>query len=311
MLSILRREISGYFDSLMGFGVIGAFVVVMMLLSLMLDPFGGGGNWFERGELSMRTFFGVFPWVAAVVIPAVSMRLWSEDRRQGTFEMLMTLPIATWKVASAKYLAGVAFFVLMLCGTLFYPVMLLNFGTPDWGPIVGGYIACLLLGMAFIAIGMFVSGLTENQALSFFVTMMMCLGLVGIGELRGEIGTLARSNPQAALIHIISVPLIGIALLTAAVTKDRGMAVFSGILALVANAGVYLISTVEASGDEVLAATPMGEGVIASLTQISVLAHFKEIQRGVLNTEGLMFFITLIVLFVLLNVWSLESRRYN
>ncbi|MHC4841417.1 MAG: ABC-2 transporter permease [Planctomycetota bacterium] len=311
MLSIFRREVSGYFDSLMGFGVIGAFVTIMMLLSVMLDPFGGGGNWFERGELSMRTFFGVFPWVAAVVIPAVSMRLWSEDKRQGTFEMLMTLPIPTWKVAGAKYLAGVAFFMLMLFGTLFYPVMLMYFGTPDWGPIFGGYVACMLLGMAFIAIGMFVSGLTENQALSFFLAMMLCLTLVGMGELRGDVGELARERPQAALVHLVSVPLVGLALLTAAVTRDRSMATFSGVLALVANAGVYLFEKVEPKGDEVLQKNVVTDGVAAALSQISVLAHFKEIQRGVLNTEGLMFFISLIVLFVMLNVWSLESRRYN
>ncbi|MCF6227129.1 MAG: ABC-2 transporter permease [Planctomycetes bacterium] len=311
MFSILRREISGYFDSMMGFGVIGAFVTIMMLLSVMLDPFGGGGNWFDRGELSMRTFFGIFPWVAAVVIPAVSMRLWSDDKRQGTFEMLMTLPIPTWKVATAKYFAGVAFFVLMLCGTLFYPVMLMYFGTPDWGPIIGGYIACLLLGMAFIAIGMFVSGLTENQALSFFLAMMLCLALVGMGELRGELGTLARENTQAAIVHVVSVPLIALAMLTAAVTKDRGMAVFSGIVAVLANAGIYLVDAPKPVAGQVLEANIYSEGVIATLSQVSVLAHFNEIQRGVMNTEGLMFFVTLIVLFVLLNVWSLESRRYN
>src|SRR5690606_10985243 len=109
MLSIFRRERKGYFDSSMGCGIIGAFVVVMMLLSVMLDPLGGGGDWFARGELSMRAFFTVFPWVAAVVVPAVSMRLWSEDRRQATFEMLMTLPIPTWRVALGKYFAGVVF----------------------------------------------------------------------------------------------------------------------------------------------------------------------------------------------------------
>ena len=179
MGTIFRRELKGYFDSPMGFGIIGAFVVVIMLLSVLLDPAGSGGNWFERGELSMRTFFGIFPWVAAVVVPAVSMRLWSEDRRQATFELLMTLPIPTWRIALGKYFAGLVFLVCMLLATAAFPLMLMYFGSPDWGPVFGGYIACFLLGAAFVAVGLFVSGLTENQALSFFLAMLICLGIIG------------------------------------------------------------------------------------------------------------------------------------
>jgi ABC-2 type transport system permease protein len=304
------RELKGYFDSLMGFGIIGAFVVVMMLLSVLLDPLGGGGDWFARGELSMRTFFGTFPWVAAVVIPAVSMRLWAEDRRQATFEMLMTLPIPTWKIALGKYFAGVTFLTAMLAGTVVLPLMLSQFGQPDWGPVFGGYLACFLLGAAFVAVGLFVSGLTENQALAFFLAMLMCLGIVGLGELRGLLGELARSNPEVALVFLISIPIVAIGLLAAAAGRDKTIGATVVVMAVIGDLAAYAFRAQPAEG-VTRATTPAGEAVVAALAQIAVLDHFREIERGVINTNGLVFFAGLVVFFVFLNVWALESRRYS
>lgn len=311
MIAIFRRELRGYFDSLMGVGIIGAFVVLMMLLSLLLDPMGQGGDWFKRGELSMRTFFGIFPWVAAVVVPAVSMRLWAEDRRQATFEMLMTLPIPTWQVALGKYLAGLTFLAAMLAGTLAFPLMLANFGQPDWGPVFGGYIACFLLGAAFLAVGLFLSGLTENQALAFFAAMLICLGLVGLGEMRGFLGELARSRPNAAMVHVVTVPIIGLMLLAASVGRDKAVGAAAIAMGLVVNSAVYLWEEAPVAADKVRVLSPQGEAVVAAMGQVSVLDHFREIERGVVYTNGLVFFASLVVLFVLLNVWSLESRRHS
>jgi ABC-type transport system involved in multi-copper enzyme maturation permease subunit len=309
---IFLRELKGYFDGPMGFGIIGAFVVIIMLLSVLLDPLGGGGDWFARGELSMRTFFGIFPWVAAVVVPAVSMRLWSEDRRQATFELLMTLPIATWRIALGKYFAGLVFLAAMLAGTLAFPLMLGQFGSPDWGPIFGGYIACFLLGAAFVAVGLFVSGLTENQALAFFLAMLVCLGIVGVGELRELLSEVARSNPQAAIIHLLSVPLVGLGVLAAIVGRDRALGLVVVALGFVLNVGAHALGTgAKIEEGATIQPTAAGEALVAALAQISVLEHFREIERGVVNTNALVFFTGYVVLFVVLNVWSLESRRYS
>jgi ABC-2 type transport system permease protein len=309
--AILRREFNSFFGSLVGFGIIGAFVVIMGLLSLLLDPMGGGGDWFKRGELTMRTFFGIFPWVAAVVLPAVSMRLWAEDRRQATFELLMTLPLPTWKVALGKYLAAVAFFGVMLLATFAWALMLLKFGRPDWGPVAGGYIACFLLGAAFLAIGTFVSGLTDNQALAFFLSMLICLGVVGMGELRPIVGDLARNEPLAAITHAIAMPLFLLAVLAAAVGRDRSLGAGAVVSGVIVNGGVYLISTEQWSENTMLDLRAKADMVVAGFAQASVLDHFKEIERGVVNTNGLVFFASLIVMFVVLNVMSLESRRYG
>ena len=312
MYAVFSRELRAYFDGPMGYGIIGAFIVVIMLLSVLLDPTGGGGDWFARGELSMRTFFGIFPWVAAVVVPAVSMRLWSEDRRQATFEMLMTLPIPTWRIALGKYFAGVLFLGAMLASTFVFPVMLLVFGDPDWGPVFGGYIACLLLGAAFVGVGLFVSGLTENQALAFFLAMLMCLGIVGVGELRGLLGDMARDNPQAAMIHVFSVPLVGMGILAAVIGRDRLLGLVVALVGFLVNVGAHIVNNSPAdAGDTVRGTTQAGEFVVGVLAQVAVLEHFREIERGVVNTNGLIFFASYVVLFVVLNVWSLEARRYS
>jgi len=308
MFAIYRRELQGFFGTLVGFGITGAFVVVMMLLSLMLDPLSGGGDWFKRGELTMRTFFGVFPWVAAVVLPAVAMRLWAEDRRQATFEMLMTLPIPTWKVALGKYFAALTFLLFMLAATCVYPIMLAQWGSPDWGPVMGGYVACFVLGAAFVAVGMFVSGLTDNQALAFFIALLMCLGIVGVGELRGLLGDLARTNSLAAMTHLITVPVFLLGMLAAAVGRDRALGGGLAALAVAVNAGIYLVPP---DPNKIGQVNSGAETVIAALGQVSVLEHFKEIGRGVLTTNSLIFFASYVLLFVVLNVMSLESRRYS
>lgn len=311
MNAVLRRELGAFFGSLVGFGIIGAFVVVMGLLALLLDPMGAGGDWFRRGELSMRTFFGIFPWVGAVVLPAVSMKLWAEDRRQATFELLMTLPLPTWKVVLGKYFAAVIFFAVMLVATFAWPLMLIKFGKPDWGPVAGGYIACFLLGAAFLAIGAFISGLTDNQALAFFLSMLICLGFVGMGELRPLVGDLARNEPLAVLVHALTIPVMILALLAAAVGRDRSLG--SGALAFgsVINAGVYAVSTSDWSDQALATVRTNADRVVAAFAQASVLDHFKEIERGIVNTNGLVFFASVMVMFVALNVMSLESRRYG
>ena len=311
MNAIFRREFGSFFGSLVGFGIIGAFVVVMGLLALLLDPMGGGGDWFKRGELSMRTFFGIFPWVAAVVLPAVSMRLWAEDRRQATFELLMTLPLPTWKVALGKYFAAVAFFGVMLLSTFVWLLMLLKLGRPDWGPIAGGYLACFLLGAAFLAVGTFVSGLTDNQALAFFLSMLLCLGIVGMGEMRPLVGDLARNEPLAAITHAIAVPVVLLAVLASAVGRDRALGAAAVVLGVVVNGGVYLFSKESFSEATLADLRVKADMVVAAFAQASVLDHFKEIERGVVNTNGLVFFASLVVMFVVLNVMSLESRRYG
>jgi ABC-type transport system involved in multi-copper enzyme maturation permease subunit len=167
VLTLFRREFQAYFDSSIAY----IFMIVFLLASTWLFMAG----FFLSGLAGMRGYFEMLPWFALFFLPAVSMRLWAEDLRTGTMELLMTLPMKTWELVLGKYLAALAFYALTLAGTLAIPIILEMIGDPDSGAIFGGYLASLLLGGFYIAVGIFVSGLFKDQIAAFVVSLMFCL----------------------------------------------------------------------------------------------------------------------------------------
>lgn len=176
VLTIFRREFQAYFDSSIAY----IFMIVFLLASTWLFMVG----FFLSGLADMRGYFDTLPWFALFFLPAVSMRLWAEDLRTGTMELLMTLPMRTWEIVLGKYLAALAFYGITLAGTLVIPLVLALVGDPDGGAIFGGYLASLMLGGLFLAIGIFVSGLFKDQIAAFVVSLMLCLFIyfTGIGS---------------------------------------------------------------------------------------------------------------------------------
>lgn len=167
VLTIFRREFQAYFDSSIAY----IFMIVFLLASTWLFMVG----FFLSGLADMRGYFETLPWFALFFLPAVSMRLWSEDLRTGTMELLMTLPMRTWEIVLGKYLAALAFYAATLAGTLIIPLVLQFVGDPDPGAITGGYLGALMLGGLFLAMGIFVSGLFKDQIAAFVVSLMLCL----------------------------------------------------------------------------------------------------------------------------------------
>ena len=172
--TVFRREFAAYFDSPIAY----IFIIVFLVLNcgLFMTPF------FLQGLADMRDFFGNLPLFLIFFIPAVTMRLWAEDRRGGTFELLMTLPMGASRVMLGKYLAAMAFYLVALLGTLPIPVMLSILGNPDLGAIAGGYLGAILLGGLYMSVGIFTSGLLRDQITAFILGMLACfvLFLVGI-----------------------------------------------------------------------------------------------------------------------------------
>ena len=172
--TIFRREFAAYFNSPIAY----IFIIVFLVLNcgLFMTPF------FLQGMADMRDFFGNLPLFLIFFIPAISMRLWAEDKRSGTFELLMTLPMQTSEVMLGKYLAAMAFYLVALAGTLPIPLMLLALGNPDLGAIAGGYLGAVLLGGLYMSVGIFTSGLLRDQITAFILGMLACfvLFLVGI-----------------------------------------------------------------------------------------------------------------------------------
>jgi len=164
--SIFIRELFSYFNSPITY----IFIVVFVLLNsgMFMSQF------FIRGSVDMRYFFNLIPMLLCVFIPAITMRLWAEERRGNTFELLLTFPMETYKLVLGKFAAGLVFYTLTLAGTLFIPIMLFAVGKPDMGTLIGGYLGTFFVGAFFLSIGIFISGLCKDQIVSFIVAMIVC-----------------------------------------------------------------------------------------------------------------------------------------
>ncbi len=168
-ITIMKKELSGYFITPIAYIVISVFLVITGWFFF--------STFFLYGQAELRGFFQLLPLMLAFVVPAVTMRLFSEEKNTGSFEMLMTLPVSLEDVVIGKLLGGTAFVALMLAPTLVYAVSVALSGSLDPGPVIGGYLGALLLGCAFSAIGVFSSSLTRNQIIAFIIGMSICLVL--------------------------------------------------------------------------------------------------------------------------------------
>jgi ABC-2 type transport system permease protein len=173
--TIVKRELASYFTSPVAY----VFLVIFLLLTGFFTF--TAGNFFERGEASLAAFFGWHPWVYLVLVPAVGMRLWAEERRSGTMELLLTMPVAPWQAIVAKFLASWLFLALALALTFPAIVTVNLLGDPDNGMIAAGYLGSLLLAGAYLAITCMTSAMTRNQVVAFILSVVLCLFLILAG----------------------------------------------------------------------------------------------------------------------------------
>ncbi len=172
---IFRREMAGYFTTPLAY----VFIVIFLVLAGALTFFSGG--LFESNQAGLDVFFGFHPWLYVVLIPAIAMRLWAEERKTGTIELLMTLPVTVFEAVLGKFLAAWCFTAVALALT--FPLWLtVNYlGEPDNGVILAGYIGSLLMAGGFLAIGSFASALTGNQVIAFIAGTTLCFLFVVTG----------------------------------------------------------------------------------------------------------------------------------
>src|SRR2546422_10687595 len=174
--TITKRELGAYFSSPLAY----IFIVIFLLLCGFFTFMVGG--FFERGEASLvQPFFNWHPWFYLFLVPAVGMRLWAEERRVGTLELLLTMPITAWQAIVGKFLASWLFLALALAMT--FPVWItVNYlGSPDNGAILCGYIGSALMAATYLAIASMTSAMTRNQVISFIVSVVICLFLILAG----------------------------------------------------------------------------------------------------------------------------------
>ena len=173
--SIIKKELYSYFVSPVAYVFMVIFLMLAGFFTFML------GGFFQRNEASLESFFLWHPWLFMFLVPSVGMRIWSEERRSGTMELLLTLPTTVWQAIFGKYFAG--FIFLGLCLLLTFPmIMTVSFlGDPDFGVIFCGYIGSLLVAGTFLAVSSLTSSLTRNQVISFIISLVVCLLLILAG----------------------------------------------------------------------------------------------------------------------------------
>jgi ABC-2 type transport system permease protein len=170
---LFKKELMSYFNSPIAYIFIGVFLIV--------------GNWlffnsfFLIGQASLRNYFSLLPWIFLFLSPAVTMRLWSEEKKSGTIEFLLTLPITDWQVVLAKFFGALTFLFITLLLSITLPITVATLGNLDLGPVIGSYLGALFLGGSYLALGLFISGLTKNQIIAFVLGLAACFGAFIVG----------------------------------------------------------------------------------------------------------------------------------
>jgi ABC-2 type transport system permease protein len=170
---LFKKELMSYFNSPIAYIFIGVFLVV--------------GNWlffnsfFLIGQASLRNYFSLLPWLFLFISPAITMRAYAEEKKSGTIELLLTLPLSEWQIVWSKFLSSLAFVMITLLATISLPITVSYLGNMDWGPVMGSYLGAVFLAGAYLSLGLFISSLTKNQIIAFVLGLVACFAFFMIG----------------------------------------------------------------------------------------------------------------------------------
>ena len=237
ILAITRKELNGYFGSPMALIFIGVFLAATLFTFFWLDTF------FARGIADVRSLFRWMPLLLIFLVAALTMRQWSYEAQSGTLEILLTLPVSRWQLVIGKFLAVITLVALALLLTISLPITVNMLGNLDWGPVIGGYLAALLMASAYAAMGLFISSRTRNDIVALIITVVV-----------------------------------------------------GGILYLIGTRGVTEFA---------------GENVGNILRALATGSRFESIERGVVDARDLAYYLSLTLLFLAFNVFSLDTKRWS
>ena len=198
MKSIVLREIKSFFGSPIGYLVIAIFLIIN---GLFLWVFEGEYNILNTGFADLTPFFTLAPWILIFLIPAVTMRSFSDEKKQGTLELLLTKPLSIWQIVNGKFLGALLLIVMAIIPTFIYVAIISSLGMPegniDMGSTIGSYFGLLFLIAAYSAIGIFTSTLSDNQIVAFIVAVFLCFffyfGFEGLATVVPNMSTIIAS----------------------------------------------------------------------------------------------------------------------
>jgi ABC-2 type transport system permease protein len=238
---ICRRELAGYFATPLAY----VFIVIFLVLAGVLTFFAG--NFFERGQADLQPFFTFHPWLYLVLIPAVSMRLWAEERKSGTIELFLTLPIRLSEAVLGKFLAAWLFIGIALVLTFPFWLTVLFLGDPDNGVIAASYIGSWLMAGAILAIGAAVSAATKNQIIAFIVSAALVFVLIAAGT-PTVLGVFEGWAPETVIRAVAAASLFGhFTAITSGVVDLRDVVYFLSLVAAFLGANAVLVDLMKAA----------------------------------------------------------------
>ncbi len=279
MIAVLRHELSSHYTNLTGY-VFGAFLLLFAGIYMMVYNLSYGLADFEYVISSMAFIF-------LIIVPILTMRSLAEEKRQKTDQLLYSLPLSMTQIVLGKYLA-----MLIVC---FYPVLLAQFGSVPFQTSIGAIIAFLFLGAALIAIGMFISSLTESQAVAAGVCFLVML----LNYYLADLSSYLASTALGSFITLTVVALL-LALLTKHMTKNSLAA--AGVM-LVLEAGLLLLFTLDQS---------IFEGLVPAIVQqLSLFERFYAFIDGVFDITSLVYFVSVSAVFVFLSIQAMEKKRWS
>jgi len=235
IIAITKKELRNYFNSPLAYIFISIFLVLAAWLFF--------NGFFEYNQASMRSYFFYMPWLFLFLIPAITMKLWAEEKKLNTTEILFTWPIKEYEAVIGKFLGSLLFLLITLILSLSIPISISFIGELDWGIVIASYIGTLFLGAAFLAIGLFISSLTDNQIIAFI------------------------------------------------------LAIFISFVGFIIGEGI------------VLQAIP---GFLTNIFRnLGLGYHFTSINRGILDSRDILYYLSVIGFFLYLNIRQIEKRRWN
>jgi len=232
MMAIYRRELRSYFSTSLATVFIVIFLVMVSAFTFYL------GNFFQTGQADLQAFFLFHPWLYLLLVPALAMRLWAEERKSGSIELLLTLPITIWQAVVGKFLAAWTLVGLALLLTFPMWLTVVWLGDPDNGVILASYMGSYLVAGSFLAIGSAISATTRSQVMAFIVTLAVCLLFLLAGY------PIVLSAMQAVFNQTAVDAIAGMSFLTHFTSITRGILDLRDIAFFVINGIVWLIATV-------------------------------------------------------------------
>lgn len=229
--AIAKKEFGGYFNSPIAYIVIAVFLLINGWLFFQ--------QFFLAGQVSLRALFSLAPLLLIFFAPAITMRTISEERKSGTLELLVTLPVSSAQIILGKFLAALGLLSVAILLTLPYAISVSFVGDLDWGPVIGGYLGLILLGSGYLSLGLFCSAISRNQIVAFIVGLALCFAVFILDKM------------------LVFMPS-------------------------------FMASTLE---------------------YLSIDYHFNNIARGVIDTRGLVYYVSFITIFLMFSVYSLGNEK--